>query len=364
MTRCRAVSVGSRLAPWHGGGEGVAWDVRRAGPAPESGGWKSRPSRLRADDGPLHDQFAVRIKECNGNAFSDSKESLEFSSMNATRFFALVALSISLCFAGCNTGLDPRKFEEVRYGMPRADVLAVLQPEPSELQSELRFFARQGRGAAEGPVEVPVARPVEWRVERHSTLHPHPDYYTVYVDGALTSVLLAEGIQAELYREEGWSRGEIEALAAQWSSDRAPLTWAELEPLDTAQHSREPDPTTYTIATFIVFPYALPVLVAMPVLVPLASLLGLDTAVVEEKRSTLVDALDRCPAGADREAVVALCGEPSHVETQWRESGRLDVWVWEVRDGRNVAVNARCGFEDGELVWIDYQHGVGAVLRR
>ena len=246
-------------------------------------------------------------------------------------FCVLLLAMLSAC-----AGFDPRRFDDVRYGMAKPEVVAALDSQGEPL---LRLMPRAAAGSIGSDVLV----------FEHDAMHPHPTYYTVFVDGALRSVLTrgrAEQCQAV---EPQFVRTDVAELVASLRERRMPLTWSEREPIDALEQSKRMNPTTVTILTIAAMPPVWVVIPLLPVVIPLTIWLEGDGP---ERRTAMQAALLALPRDADRAAVVAAIGAPQE-KAAHPDDREVELWSYWADD---VRIGFRVAFARGKVLWIDFSY--------
>lgn len=249
----------------------------------------------------------------------------------------LFLLPLLLLLAACNSGLNPRVFEKLRYDMPRAEAAAILAEKP---WSRLILMP------------LPGASTETWVIDEYQGLHPHPFYSIAYRDERLQSVvisrLVAQAVPNEHYDERGFSTRRLDQLRDFLRENRHPLAWQELEGLDTEHHQRGPDPTTYTVAMVLIFPPATAGALLSPILIPLSSMMeGDNKALAMAKRARSLE----LTAGTTQAAAEQALGPPTSRHPH-RNDPRCEHWDYVIKDRMVTELGCRLGFIDGKLAWI------------
>lgn len=248
----------------------------------------------------------------------------------AVRAAACVALLSSV---SCTAMLEPERLEKAAYGMPHDQVERVLDV---AVQDRLRVLPAEPGGP-------------EWVIDGYWSEHPHPHYAMAYREGVLVSVLLQNDIPEDA-RYLGGPIGpeEIASLVAAFEAERHPLTWAELEPIDTAAHRKELHPTTYTVMMLIAFPPALVGVALVPVIWLTLPLCEGDVHAMRRRLSAKALSL---PVGCTREQALAVLGEPGGRQ-QPEGAPTVELWSYWVEDRMTSSFSCRLGFVGDRLGWV------------
>lgn len=220
--------------------------------------------------------------------------------------------------------------------MARAEVSAAID---SEGEPSLRILSGTRGSAAAGDVLILA----------HDAMHPHPTYFTMFVDDALTSVVTrGRAEQCRLF-ERPLTCADVEELIKNLRDQRVPLAWADLEVIDAPEQSQRPNPTTVAIVTIICMPPVWAVIPLLPVMIPLTIWLEGDGP---ERRAARKAALLALPDDADRPAVFAAIGMPQRLE---KLAADPDIELWTYWDA-GLHVGCRVAFVRGRVLWIDFDY--------
>lgn len=282
-----------------------------------------------SDDSPDEsNRFAERAPQTSADV-------LDCLAMETRRSAAVLG---SMLLVSCNIGLDPREFERCEYGMPLAEVRTNLS---EEAEPALRFFVRDPDGQTN-----------DWMVEFHRTKHPHPNYYTAFRNGRLSSLVTtgtARPIASQW--ETDWDRNDLELIQRLLEMEALPLRWSDLEPHDIAEHSKDVHPTAYAIGLCIGFPFVIPLAPLVLISYPIVEAF-IDEEPANERRALLVTTLSEAPAFADPAYITERIGDPFERE---QVTETLEVWHYTGTVGKHYRHGLRIGIEDGRLHWVDFR---------
>ena len=236
-----------------------------------------------------------------------------------------------LCIAACATGIDPRRFSDLRYGMAAREVETALGSESSD---RWRVMATGQRGA--------------WCIDRYAADHPHPHYYVACRDGELVSVLTAGFVAEELTNGYPPTAAYMDGIIDRFAAERHPLSWSELEVIDREQLSEDLHPATYTALVVVAMP---PVWVALPFYPFMLLVDPLLAGELGEARHHIVTLAMSLPSLSTREHVVATQGQPS-VRRRHMEDPYCELWHYEVQPRAVSALACRMLFDRERLVWV------------
>jgi len=236
-------------------------------------------------------------------------------------------------FASCTAVLDPRRFEQVEYGMPHAEVEQALEV---AVRDRLRVLPAHPGDS-------------EWVVDCYWSEHPHPHYVVAYRDGELASVLHQTDLPEDV-RYVGAPLGAeaMRAVVEQLAQERHPLQWQQLQPIDRAAYRSDMNPTAYTLLMVMVFPPALVGLAISPLVLLTMPLVEGDVHELRKQRSAQALSL---PAGCSRNQALARMGEPKERRLV---DGEPDVELWDywVADNLTSDFSCRLGFVADRLRWV------------
>mgnify|MGYP003663716422 FL=1 len=247
-----------------------------------------------------------------------------------------LGLLLLMLSTACSTALDPVRFDGARYGMSESDLALQLDAVSSP---ELRFFPAEGVAS-------------DMRVALFRGRHPHPDYYVVYRDQKLHSVLTAGRMGDHATQKAGWSRAALKELSVHLREQRVPLAWSELKAVDDAELLTTPNPTTVTLVTILGMPMVWPVLVLVPIMWPVSNSMF---AARQERRQALWNLLLGLPVRAEAAEVVAALGEPTRKQAH-PEDPAVEIWLYAERDDEHLTRGIRLGLVAGRVLWIEFEY--------